>query len=79
VGSSAGRVTADVSWNGATDVVRWRLLAGDRAGALRPAGSARRAGFETRVQVRGRPRLAAVEALAAGGRVVGRSATVRAD
>jgi hypothetical protein len=80
VGSSGGRVTADVSWNGATDVAHWQVLAGDRAGALRPAGSARRAGFETRVQVRGGPRrLVAVEALATDGRVLGRSATVGAN
>jgi hypothetical protein len=56
------------SWNGATDVTAWRVT---------PAGGepveAPRSGFETTVQVPGRPRTALVEALNASGEVLGQS------
>ena len=78
VHTAGGRVIAYASWNGATEVARWEALAGERAGALRPAGRAPRSGFETPVTVHGGPRLVAVQAMAADGRVLARSAAVRA-
>ena len=36
-----------VSWNGATQVATWRVLAGPGPGELKPVGSFPRAGFET--------------------------------
>jgi Arylsulfotransferase (ASST) len=64
--------TVRVSWNGATEVARWRV---------RPAGggsatTAARDGFETAIRVPGRPGSVVVEALGARGRVLGRSAAV---
>jgi hypothetical protein len=69
VASSAGGSTrVNVSWNGATDVARWRI-AGEKT-------SVPREGFETTVRVRGRPRSVAVEALGASGKVLGATARV---
>ena len=39
--------TVYASWNGATDVDRWQLLAGTQAGALQPVSNTRSHGFET--------------------------------
>ena len=72
--ASAGRggaVTVRASWNGATDVARWRV---------RPAGgavtTAPRHGFETRIRLAGRPGSVVVEALDDGGKVLGTSERV---
>jgi hypothetical protein len=64
------------SWNGATGVSQWRVLAGPSAGALQPVGTARWAGFETAIAIPPEPYLA-VEALDSNGRVLGRSRTIR--
>jgi hypothetical protein len=39
------------SWNGATDVTAWRVLAGPRPDALVPVGDVKRTGFETQIVV----------------------------
>ncbi len=72
------RIVAWASWNGATDVARWQVLAGDSESALQPVISRARHGFETAMTVAGRHRFIAVRALAADGRVLGTSRTVRA-
>jgi hypothetical protein len=73
-------VGADVnvyaSWNGATEVSRWQVLAGPAAGTLAPAGSAARSGFETTVRLNGAPASVAVEALDASGNVLGTSSLI---
>jgi hypothetical protein len=76
----AAGVTAYASWNGATDVASWRVLAGKSASALAPAAQAARAGFETAISL---PRVAAggyveVQALNAAGAVIGVSRAKRA-
>ncbi|TML16601.1 MAG: hypothetical protein E6G33_05260 [Actinobacteria bacterium] len=48
----AGR-TLYVSWNGATEVRKWRLLAGPDKVALRPVLSVPKSGFETAIPLRG--------------------------
>jgi hypothetical protein len=75
-----GRATVDLwaSWNGATEIRSWQVLAGRRRGALRPAG--RPAPFrdlETRLRARVRGPYVAVRALDRRGRSLGRSAVVR--
>jgi hypothetical protein len=72
-----GGQAAAVSWNGATDVARWRLLAGD-AGHLRPAGTFARSGFETVIPLpaSARGRHVAIEGLDDSGNVLGVSATI---
>jgi EmrB/QacA subfamily drug resistance transporter len=68
-----GKMTVYASWNGATRVASWRVLAGAGADALTPATSAKRSGFETAVRVAGNYRTFEVEALDANGRVIGTS------
>ena len=45
----AGQLTAWVSWNGATEVVAWRVNGGPSAGALLPLITAPKVGFETAI------------------------------
>jgi hypothetical protein len=75
---SGSSSTVYASWNGATDVVWWRVLAGRTPHVLKPLVKARRFGFETTIPVRTQRRYLAVEAIAPSGRVLGRSA-VRAN
>ena len=70
--------SAYVSWNGATEVTAWRVLAGEEAARLRPVGEVSREGFETVVALETGSRVVRAEALDADGRVVGRTRTVRA-
>src|SRR3954447_21853634 len=75
--SESGSVTARVSWNGATDVARWELLAGADANALAPIGSATRAGFETAITAKSTAPLLAMRAYDAVGKVLGTSGPVK--
>jgi len=77
-GSGAhARVTAWASWNGATAVRGWQLLAGDAPDALAPLGDpVSRRNFETTLHARTGARYVAVAALDAHGRQLGRSRPV---
>ncbi len=66
------------SWNGATEVASWRVLAASGASALRPLRTVRRNGFETLIHVTASGTLYAVQALSASGQVLGTSAAVPA-
>jgi hypothetical protein len=68
-----GTTAVYASWNGATEVAAWRVLAGPNAGALAPVATAPRTGFETRVVVPGHHAHVVVEALDAAGKVLGTS------
>ena len=63
------------SWNGATEVSAWRVLAGSSSGALQAVATAPKRGFETRITIESE-RYVAVQALNRAGRVLGTSATV---
>ncbi len=70
-----GRVTAYASWNGATAVASWELVAGPDAEHLRPVAAAEKNGFETALQAGYlADRVLAVRARDAAGRVLGTSA-----
>jgi hypothetical protein len=69
-----GTVVVHASWNGATEVHRWRVLAGDPY-SLEPAQIARARGFETAITVSSRDSTFAVEALDSEGDVLATSAT----
>jgi hypothetical protein len=69
----AGATTVYASWNGATQVASWRVLGGPRGGPLRVVASAPRFGFETAIRLQSAYPSYRVEAIAAGGRVLGRS------
>jgi hypothetical protein len=75
-GSGAGTVYA--SWNGATGVASWRVLAGGAPGSMHPILTSPRSGFETAIPLPGGtigPFLA-VQALDLGGNVLSTSAPV---
>ncbi len=73
----AGHFTAWVSWNGATEVVAWRVNGGSSAGALSPLATAAKIGFETAIDFIGDGALYFdVDALDAGGNVLGRTSQV---
>jgi len=69
----SGVVTAWVSWNGATDVAEWELLAGDDGDALESAGRVPYDGFESGLPVPEGTRVIAVRALDRRGRALGAS------
>ena len=66
-----------MSWNGATEVETWDVLAGKNPSALAAAGSQRRAGFETMISVNSEGPYFAVTAHDASGHELGRSTTVK--
>jgi hypothetical protein len=66
-----------VSWNGATEVASWEILAGSRASSLRSVATGRRTGFETRFSLSGSPRYVAARARDAAGRVLSTSVATR--
>ncbi len=65
-----------VSWNGATDVSSWRLLAGAAPTSLSPVATVPRAGFQTTIPLPAGSAYAAVQALDAAGNVLGVSAAI---
>jgi Arylsulfotransferase (ASST) len=65
------------SWNGATQVSEWRVLAGTSPNEVRAVLTAPKQGFETQIPIPSAPYVA-VQALDHAGRVLGTSATVAA-
>jgi hypothetical protein len=68
-----------VSWNGATSVARWQVLAGRNGASLSPVASAPASGFETRIEVASRASTFAVRALSSSGHILATSAAVPAS
>jgi hypothetical protein len=74
--TSDEEVVIYTSWNGATEVASWEVLAGRRAGRLESLGSVPRDGFETAMVVRTADPYIAVRAKERSGRVLGTSTSV---
>jgi hypothetical protein len=72
-------VTLFVSWNGATEIESWQVLAGSTPNQLKPVGSAPWRGFETTVVVRTAEPYVAVQAKSASGRVLGTTKAVKPE
>jgi EmrB/QacA subfamily drug resistance transporter len=72
--TAAGKTTVYASWNGATRLASWRVLAGPSASKLSVVKTAERSGFETTIPLAEDYKTFEVEALAASGQVVGKSA-----
>ncbi|HSZ14082.1 MAG TPA: arylsulfotransferase family protein [Solirubrobacteraceae bacterium] len=74
-----GGASVYASWNGATEVTSWKLLAGASASTLKPVGGAPRSGFETAIAAPGvgAGGYVTVQALDAAGAVIGTSAAVK--
>ncbi|HKH37604.1 MAG TPA: arylsulfotransferase family protein [Rubrobacter sp.] len=71
------KVTLYVSWNGATEVDTWQVLAGAGPDWLVPVGSAPRKGFETALMLQTGEPYIAVEAKDSSGQVLGTSKTLK--
>ena len=65
--------TAYASWNGATEVANWEVLAGSSAGNLQVVAKHARTGFETAIKLAHTYALYEVRALSTAGRVLGTS------
>jgi EmrB/QacA subfamily drug resistance transporter len=68
-----GKTTVYASWNGATQVVSWRVLAGPADGRLAVVAASAKSGFETAIPVSQSNQRFQLQALAASGRVIGAS------
>lgn len=77
--SGPGKLSIYVSWNGATDVASWRVLAGGApaTGQMAPVATAPSGGFETAISATTGMPYVAVQAIDAGGRVLGTSLPVK--
>ena len=77
VSRAGSKATVYASWNGATEVASWRVLAGKTAASLARLASAARTGFETSIALSPVPPAGSffeVQALDASGAVLGASA-----
>jgi hypothetical protein len=72
----SGGATVYASWNGATQVAFWTVLAGKTRSTVSRIGRARKSGFETVMPVHGAGPFFAVEARDSSGRLLARSPIV---
>lgn len=75
VAKASGKTTVYASWNGATEVAKWAVLAGSSAGHLKKVASQSRTGFETAIALKKSYGHYEVEALDAQGKVLSTSKT----
>jgi arylsulfotransferase ASST len=73
---ASGGIDVYASWNGATAVARWQVLAGASAASLKVVKTAADTGFETKIVVGRSAAFAAVRALDVRGRVLRESTPV---
>jgi len=66
-----------VSWNGATDVARWRVLTGNANDDLGAGTAVAKSGLETAIPLPAKGKYVAVQALDANGRVLATSKTLQ--
>ena len=71
--TSHGETTVYASWNGATRVAGWRVVAGSNPSGLPLVAARARSGFETAIVVRGSFKWFRVQAVDANGHVLGTS------
>ncbi|HEV2974838.1 MAG TPA: MFS transporter [Solirubrobacteraceae bacterium] len=68
---TTGTTTVYASWNGATEVASWRVLAMSSAGRLTAVASAAKSGFETAIAVSENAKSFELQAVGRDGRVLG--------
>jgi hypothetical protein len=68
--------TVYASWNGATELASWRVIAAAGGGRLRAVATKAKSGFETAISVPSGYRRFAVQALDSAGKVIGTSRTL---
>ncbi len=76
VSATTGGAQVYASWNGATAVASWQVLAGPSPSSLAPVARAQRSSFETVLSAPNPGPYYAVQALSSDGRVLGTSAPV---
>jgi outer membrane protein assembly factor BamB len=76
---SEEEVRVYASWNGATEVATWEILAARHQGRLKPLGQVPRNGFETAMVVRTSDPYVAVRAKDRSGRALGTSKVLRPE
>jgi hypothetical protein len=69
--------TVYASWNGATELAYWDVLAGSSSAPLKPVARSARTGFETAIGVTSTGPYYAVVGLDSAGAELGRSLTVK--
>jgi len=67
------------SWNGATEVATWQVLAGPGPDKLEPVGSSPRTGFETAITVHTTEPYLGVKAIDGSGKTLGASEAIKAN
>jgi hypothetical protein len=72
-----GKTIVQAIWNGATQVARWRILAGRSASRLSPVRTVAWNGLDTTIKIGGVPRELQIVALNGRGRVIARSKPAR--
>jgi EmrB/QacA subfamily drug resistance transporter len=77
VRQAGSKVTVYASWNGATQVASWRVLAGPSPDHLSAVTTTAKTGFETAIPVSGSYEVFKVQALDASGKVLGTSQVLR--
>lgn len=77
VNATSGGDVVDASWNGATDVAAWRVLAGPSAAALQPVAQVPKTQFDTGIPVSGAGPYFAVQALDQNGNVLSTSSVTQ--
>ncbi len=73
VRDNGGKATVYASWDGDTQVVGWRVLAGSSAQSLKSVATKAKTGFETSIQLNGTFKAYEVQALGPKGKVLGTS------
>ncbi|HTY96989.1 MAG TPA: arylsulfotransferase family protein [Solirubrobacteraceae bacterium] len=73
---SAEEVAVYVSWNGATEIAKWEVLAGEEPSSLSPVTTSDWSNFETRIPVSSTDRVFEVKALDKEGKVLSTSEAV---
>ena len=76
--NGAGALAVSVSWNGATEVASWRVLAGASASSLAVVASGAKSGFQSTIAALTTGPYVQVQALDSSGLVIGTSAVVKA-
>jgi hypothetical protein len=76
--AGGGELKVAASWNGASNVAAWRMLAGSSPSTLIAVASARAAGFQTSITAHAAGPFVAVQALDGAGAALATSATLKA-
>jgi hypothetical protein len=76
---SEDEVTLYASWNGATEVTTWQVLAGSGPDKLEPLGSAPRLGFETVITLHTTEPYVGLKAMNDSGKALGTTSTIKLE